>query len=354
MSSVADLARPEIRELKPYRAASFADGLVRLNANESPWGPPGDETPGGLNRYPDSPVELTARMAENYGVPADRLLVTRGSSEAIDLLIRCFCRAGQDDIVICPPTFGMYGVYAQLQGAGIREVPLLREDGFALDLDGILGAWDERCKLLFICSPNNPTGNRIPTEQIDTLCTELRGKGIVVVDAAYAEFADEDPTLGLLERHDNVAVLRTLSKALGLAGIRCGAVLAAEPVIDLVSCVMPPHAYPSPSLEAALVCLDPALKDEFQSRVERLRNERDRLTERLAALTGVKRVWPSEANFLLIEVSDPAAFVASAKSGGVLIRDFSWDPYATNCLRITVGDEQQNNQLLDALGNYAE
>ena len=223
MSTLLELARPEIRDLRPYRAAQCADGLLRLNANETPWRPPGDDTGRGLNRYPETcPVTLTECLAKYYDLAADQLLVTRGSSEAIDLLIRCFCSAGNNDVLICPPTFGMYEVYAQVQGAGIVEVSLRKEDGFVLDVDGIKGAWTERCKLLFLCSPNNPTGNRIETAQIEELCRFLDGRGIVIVDAAYIEFADQDPSIELLSRHKNVVILRTLSKALGLAGIRWG------------------------------------------------------------------------------------------------------------------------------------
>jgi len=355
MNSVLNLVRPEIRELRPYRAAQYEDGLLRLNANETPWRPAGDRSVRGLNRYPEArPLILTNRLAEFYGIAPERLLVTRGSSDAIDLLIRCFCRAGQDDIMLCPPTFGMYEVYAQVQGAGLIEVPLIKADGFALDVEGVKTAWNERCKILFVCSPNNPTGNRIPTEQIDELCCYLDGRGIVILDAAYTEFADRDPTVELLERHDNIAVLRTLSKALGLAGVRCGAVLGAPEILDMLSCILPPYAYPTPSQDAALACLEPAQRDVIRSRASTLRAERQRLTALLRELPGVIRVWPSEANFLLLETRDPAGLVAVAKAGGVLIRDFSWDQYTENCLRVTVGDSEQNDQLLKALnGNGA-
>jgi len=350
MSSVLDLARPEIRELRPYRAAQYEDGLLRMNANETPWRPPGDQSARGLNRYPETrPLTLTNRLAEFYGVLPEQLLVTRGSSEAIDLLIRCFCTAGQDDIMICPPTFGMYAVYAQVQGAGIVEVPLIRADGFALDIEQIKTAWNERCKLLFVCSPNNPTGSRIATEQIDDLCNFIDGRGIVVLDAAYTEFAAQDPTVELLERHQNIAVLRTLSKALGLAGVRCGAVLGAVDVLDMLSCILPPYSCPTPSQDAALACLEPGQRDLLRSRAGILCAERERLTALLGDLPEVLQVWPSEANFILLEVRNPDGFVAAAKAGGVSIRDFSWDPYTKNCLRITVGDVEQNNQLMNAL-----
>lgn len=350
MSAILNLVRPEIRELRPYVAAQFEAGMLRLNANETPWPPLGDQPADRLNHYPEvRPVTLTHRLADHYGLQPEQLLVTRGSSEAIDLLVRCFCRANQDDIVICPPTFGMYEVYAQLQGAGTVHVPLLKDDGYALDIEAIKRAWSPRCKLLFICSPNNPTGNRIPTAQVDELCEFVRGRGLVIVDAAYVEFADEDPTAELLQRHENVAILRTLSKALGLAGIRCGAVAAAPAVIDVLGCILPPYCYPTPSQDAALACLDPEFRPELKTRVATLRAERERLADQISRLPDVTRVWPSEANFLLVETPTPTRLVDAARNGGILIRDFSRDPFTKDCLRITIGSVAQNDQLLAAL-----
>lgn len=351
MSSILELARPEIRDLRPYRAAQYEEGLLRLNANETPWRPPADNTAAGLNRYPETrPVTLTQSLADFYGLALDQLLVTRGSSEAIDLLVRCFCSAGQNDVVICPPTFGMYEVYAQVQGAGVVEVPLIKTDGFRLDVDGIKAAWTDRCQLLFLCSPNNPTGNCYATSEIADLCGFLDGRGLVVVDAAYIEFADQNPTIELLRRYPNVVILRTLSKALGLAGIRCGAALASPEIVDLLGRILPPYAYPTPSQDAALACLDAGFRDELIRRAKTIQTERDRINTELEKLPGVIRVWPSEANFLLVETADPAAFSAAAKRGGVMIRDFSADPATEGCLRITVGDPAQNDQLLTALG----
>lgn len=351
MSTILGLARPEIRNLRPYRAAQYAAGSLRLNANETPWRPPGDTSAGGLNRYPEiRPVTLTRSLADHYGLATEQLLVTRGSSEAIDLLVRCFCSAGQNDIVICPPTFGMYEVYAQIQGAGIVEVPLLKDDGFALDVDGIKAGWTDRCRLLFLCSPNNPTGNCIESSQIEELCQFLDGRGLVIVDAAYAEFADEDTAAEILNRHKNIVILRTLSKALGLAGIRCGAALASPQIVELLGRILPPYAYPTPSQDAALACLDPDFRGELEERAEMIRAERGRLTGALQRLPAVIRVWPSEANFLLVETADPAAMMAAARQGGVLIRDFSKNPGTEGCLRITIGEPADNDQLLAALG----
>lgn len=350
MSEITALARSEIQNLRPYRPAQYETGLLRLNANETPWRPPGDQSADGLNHYPEvRPIGLTRALAEQYGVDPAAVLVTRGSSEAIDLLVRCFCGPGEDDIVICPPTFGMYEVYAQLQGAGVVSVPLEPGNGYSLDMKGIEAAVSVRSKLLFICSPNNPTGNRIPTEQIDAACRIMNGNGLVVLDAAYAEFADADPTRELLDRHGNIVILRTLSKAFGLAGIRCGAVLAAPEIIDLIDCILPPYAYPTPCAEAALAGL--AAPRDLEDHVLTLRHERQRVAAALATAPGIERIWPSEANFILLRAANTASIVAAAKTGGVLIRDFSWDEFTPNCVRITIGDRAQNDQLLEALVN---
>ena len=352
MSDIAALARPEILELRPYRAAHCEEGLVRLNANETPWRPPGDDSVDGLNLYPEArPLTLTRCLAEFYGVTPEQVLVTRGSSEAIDLLVRCFCRPGLDGVIICPPTFGMYEVYAQLQGAGIMRVPLDSEHGFELDVDAVVAAWTGRTKLVFVCSPNNPTGNRVPTGRIRDLAGRVSGRGIVVVDAAYTEFADTDPTRELLDACDNVVILRTLSKALGLAGIRCGTALASPAIVDMIGCILPPYCYPTPSQDAAIAGLAPENRVEFRRRVDMLRSERARVSSRFAALPCVEKVWPSEANFLLVRVDDPAAATERARQAGFLLRNFSWDQYTPKCLRITIGTPEQNDALLEALAD---
>jgi len=350
MSKSIELARPEIRKLVPYSAANYEDGLVRLNANETPWPAPGGSPAASLNRYPpEKPVELTARLADYYGVAANNVLVTRGSSEAIDLLIRCFCSAGEDAIVICPPTFGMYRVYADVQGARVHEIPLEADNDYALDADEITRNWPDDGKLLFICSPNNPTGNNVATEQINLLATLLSGRAIVVVDAAYAEFGDESQTNTLLDStdNDNIVVLRTLSKAFGLAGARCGALLGPANIISMVGCVMPPYALATPVLDAVLASLTPDAKADVAKRCAILRSERERLATELKKLNGIEKVYPSDANFLLIKATDAERCMQMAHDGGVLIRNFGGQ--LPGCLRITVGDTEQNNLLLKSL-----
>jgi histidinol-phosphate aminotransferase len=350
MSSPLDLIRPEILALKPYEAASYEDGLLRLNANETPWAPLADSSARDLNRYPgERPIALTKALADFYAVQADELLVTRGSSEGIDLLIRAFCRASIDEIVICPPTFGMYRVYAEVQGAAVREIPLLIDQGYGVDIKRILSEWTANTRLLFICSPNNPTGNQVPAELIQRLCEGLAGKGVVVLDDAYGEFADDKPNSRLLAKNNNLIVLKTLSKALGLAGIRCGSAIGDSGVIGILNRILPPYSFPTPSENAALSALAPDNRAEFESRIKVLKGERDSLSNALASLPGVTKVWPSDANFLMVEFDNPQRALEVARDGGVLLRDFSQNPYTPNCLRITVGSPDQNTQLLESL-----
>jgi histidinol-phosphate aminotransferase len=214
MSDLLQLARPDLRSLVPYEPAAYEPALVRMNANEAPWRAPGDHSERGLNIYPPPrPAQLTTALAAHYQVDPEQILVTRGSSEAIDLLIRSFCRAGIDEVILCPPTFGMYSFYAQTQGAQLRQVPLRADAGFSLDVDGILDAWNDNSRLLFICSPNNPTGQKFDRQAITALCESLRGRGLVVIDEAYREFSATPDYSELRERFDHVVLLRTLSKA---------------------------------------------------------------------------------------------------------------------------------------------
>lgn len=350
MSTTLDLLRPELSRLKPYKPADYVGGCIRLNANETPWRPPGDDSRDGLNRYPDPrPAELAAQLAAHYGVAADMLLVTRGSSEAIDMLIRSFCRAGRDEIVLCPPTFGMYEFYAQIQGAAIRRIPLNRDQGYTLPVDEICAQWTDCSKLVFVCSPNNPTGNSFPDSEVERLATGLAGRGVVVLDSAYVEFAASDPLHGMLARHDNVVVLRTLSKSLSLAGIRCGSMIGRAPLIELIGRALPPYCFPTTSQDAVMRCLGAEAQSELAARRRIIIAERQLLAAALAELPDVLRVWPSDANFLLVETTAGSTLSARARAGNILLRDFGWDPMLPNCVRITVGSPADNEQLLKAL-----
>ncbi|MDJ0928983.1 MAG: aminotransferase class I/II-fold pyridoxal phosphate-dependent enzyme, partial [Gammaproteobacteria bacterium] len=213
-----------------------------------------------------------------------------------------------------------------------------------------LDAWNERCKLLFVCSPNNPTGNQMPEAQINALGASLNGRGLIVVDGAYLEFARDDPTARLLERHDNVVVLRTLSKALGLAGARCGVLLSSREIVDLLAPLLPPYCLSTPCQEAVFAALETGASRESRQRLELLVDERRRMADTLSGNARVRKVWPSDANFILVESADAKGLVDDATAAGILIRDFSWDRWTPDCVRITVGTPEQNDRLLEALG----
>ena len=258
MSWVTDLARAEIRALQPYQHATWEPGLVRLLANDLPWRAPLDSSAAGLNRYPEPhPLELAARLAQLYQVGADSVLACRGSDEAIDLLTRCFAQAGRDAVVITPPTFGMYGVAARIQGAAVIEVPLRREAGYEPDLPALLAAVTPPVKLVYLCSPNNPTGNRFDHAALRALALALAGRALLVLDEAYVEFSGAPSMSAELGVLPGLVVLRTLSKAYALAGARCGAVLAAPELISLLRRIIQPYAVTQLTIEAVFRTLQP-------------------------------------------------------------------------------------------------
>jgi histidinol-phosphate aminotransferase len=350
MSWVRELARPEIVALKPYEHAVWEPSLERLHANELPWRSIGDETAAGLNRYPEpQPHELVQRLADLYGVAPGQLLLGRGSDEAIDLLVRAFCRAGVDSVLVCPPTFGMYSVAARIQGADVLAVPLRADRAFALDEEALLEKCSGNVKLVFLCSPNNPTGNLLDERSILRLASRLAGRAVVVVDEAYVEFADTQSLARYLKELPSLAVLRTLSKAHALAGARCGALLGDPELIALLRKVIPPYAIAQLTVEAVLKQLEPGQLAVAREHIDLIRSERTRLRDALQAARGVTRVWQSDTNFLLVEFADPDAALLSSRAARLLVRDVRSQPGLGKALRITVGSVGQNDRLLQAL-----
>lgn len=351
MNGILALARPEILTLAPAAAQTpDAASAVRLHANENPWADEADDSPVALNRYFDGqPRALVEALADWYGVDPAGVLVTRGSDEAIDLLVRAFCRAGEDRILVCPPTFGMYRFSAEVQGAGVLAVPLGRD--FRLDADALVARWTPDVKVVFLCSPNNPTGNALEPEAVGRVLDALDGRAVVAVDEAYLEFSGQPGFLECLPRHPGLVILRTLSKAHGLAGARCGAAIAAPAVVELLGRIMPPYAMPAPTVAAARDALRPERLARTRGRIGAIVAERGRLAAALPALPGVRRVFPSDGNFLLVEFADAARALAAAAASGLQLRDFSRQPGLAGCLRITVGSHEENDRLLAALGD---
>jgi len=353
------LARPEIRALATYRHAPWDPAFERLHANENPWRNPADVSTAGLNRYPEPhPYGLEARLAELYGVAPDGLLAGRGSDEIIDLLVRVFCAAGSDAILQCPPTFGMYAVAAGVQGAAVVEVPLLRNQGYALDAERVLAAARStdgpHVKLVFVCAPNNPTGNDVPMEVLEHILDSLAGRAIVAVDEAYIEFSARETAASRLARFPHLVVIRTLSKAYGLAGVRCGVALAHPTLIGLLRRAIPPYAIPEPCIEAILAALGPTGLDASRATREKLLAERPRLMAALATSPWISRVWASESNFVLVDCKDAGVVMARAREVRLLLRDFSGGALTPGAVRISLGTPEQNTRLLQALDCSSE
>ena len=346
--SLAELARAEIRALRPYAAAIQVDDTIRLNANEASWRSSSDDFQRPLNRYPEiRPAKLRQLLASRYGCEPENLLVTRGTSEAIDLLMRVFCTAGVDNIVTATPTFSMYRHYAIVQGAGLCTVATDGDNGFAMDPVQLLSACNEQIKLVFVCSPNNPTGTLVPEDTLRRIIDGRRGQSIVVIDEAYIEFSEARSAVSLIDSCDNLVVLRTLSKALAFAGARCGSVIANDEIIGMLDAVQAPYALATPVVECVENALEGDALAEAQQRVAETVVERRRLEKQLAELPFVSRVWPSAANFLLVAVDDADALMRHCRSDNLLLRYFGGD--LENCVRISIGSKDENDRLLESL-----
>lgn len=350
------LVRPEILALAPYSSArkESQGGKVWLDANENPATPHAG-TPL-LNRYPEpQPPELVARLGSLYGAAPANILVTRGSDEGIDLLVRAFCRAGQDAILITPPTYGMYVVAAGIQGAAVRTAPLVAEKDFAVDPAAVISAalaapsaeGAGRVKLVFLCSPNNPTGRNLARADVLQIVDALAGRAVVVVDEAYAEFSLSESLVSALPSRANLVVLRTLSKAFGLAGARVGVTLAAPELIGVLQKILAPYPIPTPVVSAALAALTPDAIAAARRSAADLVAGRERLAAALLRLPYVRKVWPSDANFLLVAVTDSARIMQLARAAGLIIRDRSKD--VPNTVRITIGSRAENDFALETL-----
>ncbi len=352
MNSLAlRLARPEILALPPFdigaRATAGLADVISLDANENPFPPLGASAlDAGINRYPEpQPARLRQVMASLYGVALNELVMTRGADDAIDLLVRIFCRAGEDAVLVATPTFSAYAHFARLQGARVAEARLTSD--FDLDSDAFLAAAraEPKLKLAFICSPNNPTGNPVAPAQVLEIADALPDT-LIVLDEAYIEFADVVSLSEEAARRPNLVVLRTLSKAYGLAGARIGAAIANAELIGLLQRALPPYPLPTLSIEAALAALAPSRRAVHEERIERIRTERARLAERLLASPLVRRVRNGGGNFLFLEVEDAPALARRLDHLGIRLR--FRENAAPGGVRLTIGTPEENDSALAA------
>ncbi len=337
------LARENIRRLRPYSSArdEFTGAAeVYLDANENAFGSPIEQQ---LNRYPD-PLQrvLKAKIAESKGVNTEQIFLGNGSDEAIDLLFRIFCEPGRDACIICPPTYGMYKVAADINDVAVKEVPLTAD--FQLDIPEIRKAADRSTKLIFICSPNNPTGNSM--DRADILRLTQGFDGIVVIDEAYIHFSPESSLLDEIDEHPNLVVLQTFSKAWGLAAARVGMAFADERVIKLFNRTKPPYNLSSLAQAAAL----DAMRNETQVNewIGLITDQRVILADSLKRLNVVERVYPSDANFLLVKVADADSVYRFLLDEKIVVRDRSNITMCEGCLRITIGTPDENERLVEA------
>jgi histidinol-phosphate aminotransferase len=358
---IYSIARPEIVAMRPYESArnsAAADGIL-LNANEAPLAHVDDPEWQrlALNRYPPpQPGLLRSRLAEMYAVDESKLLVTRGSDEGIDLLTRVFCRPGQDAIVECTPCFGMYRIAAAIQGALLIDVPRQAEKDFHIDFEKLLQAINDNAavKLVFLTSPNNPTGDLVSRAQLEAVLEACEDKALVVLDEAYIEFCSAGSASELVARWSQLVVLRTLSKAWAAAGVRCGTVIADPAVISLLRRVIAPYPLAATAIDAALQAITGPAIDRQKKFVETVRQGRADLLEFLGKCNWIEQILESEANFILIRVPDADALVSLCDDRGIRIRNFTSQAQLEGCVRLTIGSSSEMTALKSALQAYGE
>ena len=341
---IPSLVRPNILELKPYRSArdDFDSGIL-LDANENALGAPFEDDQQ-LNRYPmPYQEELRSKIAEFRDVNSQNVFVGVGSDEAIDLLFRIFCEPGKDRVLITPPTYGMYKVSAAINDVQVDQV-LLTED-FQLQVEETLAAVSDRTKLIFLCSPNNPTGNSLnPT---DIFAITDRFEGIVVLDEAYIDFANQPSFSKEVQKRNNLVILQTMSKAFGLAGIRLGIALADPEVISFMLKVKAPYNVNKLTSKAALKGF--GYINAMNAKVDQIKSEREKVIKRLKAIPQIEKVFPTDANFLIFKIDDAINIYKKMAERGVVIRYRGNEPHCENCLRLTIGTPEENQRFFEAL-----
>jgi histidinol-phosphate aminotransferase len=343
------LIRDNIRKLTPYSSARHefkGEASVFLDANENSFGSPLSES---FNRYPD-PLQwqLKFELAKIKGVPAEYIFVGNGSDEVIDLAYRIFCNPEKDNVIICPPTYGMYEVSANINDVEIRKVNLTED--FQLDVDGILAATDQNTKLLFICSPNNPTGNNMKRADVELLLNNF--PGIVIIDEAYINFSKQKTFIQELTEYENLVVMQTLSKAWGLASLRLGLAFASLPVIEIFNKVKPPYNINKASQTLAIEALHNT--QQVNDWIKETVWQRELLIEELKQFSFIKKIFESDANFLLVRVDDANTLYNYLSQNKIIVRNRSKEVMCDNCLRITIGTPEENLDLIKALKNYEE
>ena len=339
---IENLIRENIKSLKPYSSAreefkNSASNLVYLDANENPF-----DT--GLNRYPDPQQNLVkAALAKIKNVSREQLLLGNGSDEVLDLIFRVFCEPKVDTVIALPPTYGMYEVLANTNDVGLIKISLL--DNYQPNVDEILKAQNSQTKLLFLCSPNNPTANSFNADKIETLIKKFTG--IVVIDEAYIDFSSQESWIGRLNEFPNLIVIQTLSKAYGLAGIRLGACYSSTKIISVLNKIKPPYNINQLTQQTALKALQNSIKTNNEIAI--IISERNQLIIDLEEISFIVKVYPSDANFLLVKVDNAIVRYHQLVEHKIIVRNRTNLPLCENCLRFTVGTKEENKKLMNTL-----
>lgn len=354
MNIAQKLCCPHLLKIEPYQSARRigGSGEIWLNANELPF-PNAEFTVSseGYNRYPEVPSSaLLGSYSAHASFPAEQILCVRGADEGIELLIRCFCNPGIDSLVITPPTYGMYQVSAAIHN--VEVVPVPRKPAFELDIASLKKQLSS--KLVFICSPNNPTGNVAGKEELLELLETYRDTSLVVVDEAYIEFCTEHTCSGLIQDYPNLVVLRTMSKAFGMAAVRCGFVLASREVIDLLSCIIAPYPLPLPVEEIAMQALTAKGISRMQANVAEIIRLRESFINEIRDIDGIEKVTPSHANFVLLEFKDEQRALDILGDAGIVVRTPYTQGLIFNSQRISIGTAEQMGKVVAALKKYGD
>ena len=342
--NIQDLIRPTIKALKPYSSArdefqGNSDDMIFLDANENPF-------ENGVNRYPD-PQQRTVKslLSEIKGIPQANILLGNGSDEVLDLIFRAFCEPNEDNIITLPPTYGMYSVLANINAIKIKSVQL--DDNFQPKADEVLQIADLKSKLLFLCSPNNPTGNSFEAKSIEKLIKKFNG--IVVIDEAYIDFSNEESWANRLNEFPNLIVTQTLSKAYGMAGIRLGICYASKEIISVLNRIKPPYNVNELTQQKAISQLEQS--ELTKQQVVDILNERNVLINKLKEVNYISEIYPSDANFVLAKVDDATKRYNQLIENGIVIRNRTTQPGCENCLRFTIGTTVENKILIDTLNS---
>jgi histidinol-phosphate aminotransferase len=347
MFDLNKLVRENIKALTPYSSARdefSGEAKVFLDANENALGSPLTRW---YNRYPDPhQVKVKEALSKVKAVEPSKIFLGNGSDECIDLLYRCFCNPGKDNIIICPPTYGMYEVSANINDVAIKRAPLL--ENFQLDLVHLENLVDENTRLIWICSPNNPTANSMNREDVETILNNFNG--LVVVDEAYINFSRQKSFIQELNDYPNLVVLQTFSKAWGLAGLRLGMAFASEQIVEILNRVKPPYNINQVTQELALKALEEV--GQVNDMIKELVQMRAALKGVFEKIPFVRKVYPSDANFLLVKVDDAKGVYNYLLSRGIVVRDRSNVQLCENCLRITIGTEEENTDLVEAMADW--